>query len=165
MKAIPHKRRLRQKTDYRKRLGLLKSGKTRLVVRRSLDNIGVQFISFATKGDNTKAACFSKELKKEGFDWKFGCGNVPAAYLTGFLAGVRAKKNNISEAVLDSGLQTSTKGSRIYAAVKGVIDAGVNVNVSQDVLPKDERISGKHINGDIEKNFAETKQKILKQAS
>ncbi len=160
MKIIPHKRRLNQKTDYRKRLELLKSGKVRLVVRKSLSNIRVQFVSYFTGGDSVAASCFSKELGKEG--WKFGCGNTPAAYLTGLFAGLRARKSNITEAVLDTGLQTNTKGSRIYAAVKGVLDSGVKVNISSDVLPSEERISGKHISVDVEKNFIEIKQKALK---
>jgi len=46
---------------------------------------------------------------------------------------------------LDLGLQKSVKGSSIYAVVKGVIDAGMKINVSKEVLPSEERISGKHI--------------------
>jgi len=159
-----HKRRRLQKTDFKKRLGLLKSGKPRLVIRKSLENIRVQFIGFSAGGDKTTASAFSAELGKLG--WKSGLGNLPAAYLTGLLAGTRAKKAGISEAVFDLGLQTSTKGSRIYASLKGVVDAGLSVPHSEEILPSEERISGKHIqsrNG-IEKEFAEMKEKILKEA-
>lgn len=158
-----HKRRRLQKTNFKKRLALLKSGKTRLVIRKSLENIRVQFIGFKTGGDKTEASAFSAELGNLG--WKSGLGNLPAAYLTGMLAGMRAKKAGISGAVFDLGLQTSTKGSRIYAALKGAVDAGLSIPHSEDILPDEERISGKHIQSrkGIEKEFADVKEKILKE--
>jgi large subunit ribosomal protein L18 len=51
----------------------------------------------------------------------------------------------IDEAILDIGLQTNTKGSRIYAALQGVLDAGVNVPHSDKILPSKERLNGSHI--------------------
>ncbi len=160
---IQHKRRMQQKTNYKKRLALVKSNKPRLVIRKSLDNMRVQFINFNAGGDKTMASAVSAELAALG--WKSGSGNIPAAYLTGLLAGARAKKTGISEAVLDLGLQTNTKGSRIYASLKGVIDAGLAVPHSEEILPSEERVSGKHIQGrkGIDKEFAEAKEKILKE--
>jgi len=158
MKRInPLKRRLNKKTDYRSRLALIKSGKTRLVIRKSLSNISVQFVNFKSSGDETIASAVSAELKK--FGWTRG-GNTPAAYLTGLLAGKKAKEKNIKEAVLDIGLQTSTKGSRLYAALKGVVDSGISVQHSKDILPSDDRIRGKHISEEIERQFDEVKKKI-----
>lgn len=161
---IQHKRRMEQKTDYKKRLALIKSGSPRLIIRKSLENMKVQFVEFQKAGDKTVASAVSSELS--GFGWKSGNGNIPAAYLTGLLAGMRAKKAGLKEAVLDLGLQTNTKGSRIYAALKGAADAGLAVPHSEDILPSEERISGKHIQGKsgIENNFAEAKEKILKDA-
>jgi large subunit ribosomal protein L18 len=155
---IPFRRRREKKTNYKKRLALIKSGKVRVVIRKRLKNISVQFISYNPKGDETIASGFSTELKK--FGWDVSRGNLPAAYLTGFLAGKRAKEKNIKEAILDIGLQTSTKGSRIYAALKGVLDAGVNVPHSPDILPSEERIKGKHISEDVVKKFEEVKKRI-----
>ena len=54
-----------------------------------------------------------------------------------------------------------TKGSRIYAALKGVIDSGVNVPHTPDILPSEDRIRGKHISEDLEKIFEEIKNKIV----
>lgn len=156
-KIFPFKRRMKEKTNYEKRLALLKSGKTRLIIRKSLSNISVQFINFKPTGDETIASAVSSELKKIGW---IKSGNVPAAYLTGLLAGKKAREKNIKEAVLDIGLQVSTKGSRIYAALKGVLDAGINVPHSKEVLPSDDRIKGKHISEDLEKQFEDTKKKI-----
>lgn len=156
-RIVSFKRRRDEKTNYKKRLALLKSEKARLVIRKSLSNISVQFINFKPTGDETLASAVSTELKK--FGWT-KCGNVPAAYLTGLLAGKKAKEKNIKEAVLDLGLQTSTKGSRLYAALKGVVDSGINVPHSKDILPSEERINGKHISEEITKQIEDVKKKI-----
>ena len=42
----------------------------------------------------------------------------------------------MKEAVVDMGMIRSTKGSRIYAAVKGVIDAGIKINCAEEMLPE-----------------------------
>ncbi|MDD5416372.1 MAG: 50S ribosomal protein L18 [Candidatus Aenigmarchaeota archaeon] len=160
MFIIAHKRRRQQKTDLKRRLGLIKSGKTRLVIRKSLSGMSVQFIDYVASGDKTIVTVVAKDLKKLG--WNHSTGNIPSSYLIGLIAGKKAKQKNITEAVLDFGLQTSTKGSRIYAALKGVVDAGINVPHSEDILPSEDRLSGKHIQGvDVSKSFEEMKNKIL----
>jgi large subunit ribosomal protein L18 len=158
MKLLQFRRRREEKTDYKRRLALLKSKKTRVVVRKSLSNITVQFVDYFTDGDKTLAGATSAELKKYGWT---STGNVPAAYLTGLLAGKKAKAKNVNEAVLDLGIQIKTKGSRLYAALKGVIDAGINVPHSPEILPSEDRLSGKHIKGMDAKKFIEAKKKIV----
>lgn len=136
------KRRREKKTDYYQRLRLLKSGKLRLVVRKSLRNMLVQIVKYEPDGDKTILTIMTKHLRK--FGWKGG-NNVSSAYLTGLLVGFEALKRGIREAILDIGLQRSTKGNKIYALVKGCNDAGFKVPVGEKVLPSDERIKGKHI--------------------
>ena len=109
-RKVPHKRKRQQRTDYKKRLALLKSGKLRFVVRRSSNNITCQIISHDSKGDKTMVNTNSTDIKKLG--WNGHLGNLTSAYLIGLLCGVRAKSQNIKEAVLDLGLQTSIKGSK-----------------------------------------------------
>ena len=82
---LQFRRRHEQRTDYKKRLRLLLSGKTRLVVRKTLKNYLVQFVDYESKGDKILVAANSIELKK--FGWKLSTGNTSAAYLTGFLCG------------------------------------------------------------------------------
>jgi len=142
IRIVPHRRRREQRTDYKMRLRLLKSGKPRLVVRLSGRSVTCQIILHDSKGDRTIASATAFELKKHG--WKGHTGNLPAAYLTGYLCGQKAK-GKIREAVLDMGLHTSVKGSRIYAALKGVLDSGIQVPHSEDILPSEERIKGSHI--------------------
>jgi len=91
----------------------------------------------------TVASAIASELPQYG--WKASTGNLPAAYLTGFLAGLRAKSRGVKAAVLDVGLNPPIKGSKIYAVLKGVVDAGIDVPHNPDILPDEDRISGKHI--------------------
>lgn len=142
-RIIPHRRRREGRTDYRKRLKLLKSGKPRFVVRKSSRLIQCQVIEYEPKGDKTLVTATSKDLQK--FGWKAYPSNIPASYLIGFLCGARAKKSGIKECVLDIGLHPSTSGSKLYAALKGALDAGLNIPCSSKVLPSEERIQGIHI--------------------
>ncbi|MCS7126718.1 MAG: 50S ribosomal protein L18 [Aigarchaeota archaeon] len=143
LKRVPPRRRREGLTDYRARLKLVKSGLPRLVIRKSNRYIQVQIVKSKAGGDETLLTVTSKHLLKYG--WRAGTKNLSAAYLTGLLTGVLAKKKNIEKAIVDIGLYTPIKGSRIFAVVKGVIDAGVEVPVSEEKLPEDERIKGEHI--------------------
>ena len=71
-------------------------------------------------------------------------------------------KSNKEPVIIDFGLQTPVKGSRIFAVVKGAIDAGLKIKSSDEVMPSQERISGKHIDDKkISEAFEKTKQNIL----
>jgi len=137
------RRRREGKTDYHARKAFLLSGKPRLVTRSSVNNIIAQVIVAKPKGDEVLVSAHSRELSKYG--WKAPRGNLPAAYLTGFLCGLKAKVHGIDEAILDIGLYPPTKGARIFAVLKGVIDANVNVPHSEEKLPDEKRIKGEHI--------------------
>lgn len=156
---VPHRRRREQKTDYKKRLKLLKSGKPRAVIRLSNKNARVQIAHYKEEGDENEAQTLSKELKEYG--WEQNTGNIPAAYLTGYLAG---QKTDNKEALLDKGLRNINEGGRVYAAVKGLQDAGVEVPAGEKVLPTEERIRGEHIEEitgeDVPKNFDQVKENI-----
>lgn len=137
---VQKRRRRDQSTDYQNRLNLLKSGKPRAVVRTSNQHTRVQISEFNREGDVNKAQTVSDQL--EEFGWSHHTGNLPAAYLTGFLAGMKADEE---EAVLDTGLRSIKSGSRVFAAVQGLNDAGVTVNVGEKMVPEEERLHGEHI--------------------
>jgi len=139
---VPPRRRREGKTDYQARKALVLSGKPRLVTRSTLKNVTAQIIVAKPYGDEVLAAAHSKELKKYG--WKAPTGNVPAAYLTGLLCGLKAKTKGVSEAILDIGLVAPTKGSKLFAALSGVLDAGIDVPHDEEKIVK-ERIKGEHI--------------------
>ncbi len=141
---VPRRRRREGKTNYHKRYRMVMSGKPRLVVRRTLNYIWVQIVEARENGDITLAAAHSRELAKL-YGWKAPGDNTPAAYLTGLLAGLRALGKGVKQAVPDIGLHRPVKGARIFAAIKGAIDAGLEVPVSDEVVPGEERIRGEHI--------------------
>lgn len=154
-------RRIRGQTDYQQRLRLLKSKITRAVVRRSNNNMLVQFVDYDQLGDKIITSAKSNELKALGFT--INTGNISAAYLTGILAGKKLQKAGFSgETIIDLGLQNAEfRGSRIYAAVKGIVDSGVLVRVSDVVFPAEERINGEHLTSkDAAKVIEKTKAAI-----
>lgn len=159
------RRRIEGRTDYQRRLKLLKSRKPRLVVRRSLKYIRAQIVEFEEQGDKTVASATSSTLR--GMGWQFSCDSTPAAYLTGLMIGRAAKDKKINEVVLDIGLYASTKGSKVYAVTKGAADAGLTVPCDAEMFPSEGRISGKHIAAynekfkDMPEQFEKIKQKIL----
>jgi large subunit ribosomal protein L18 len=139
-----HLRRRREgKTDYQARKALVTSRKPRLVTRASIKNVEVQIIIAKPHGDEVLASANSRELIKS-YGWRAPTGNIPASYLTGLLCGVKAKAAGIKEAILDIGLVSPTKGSKIFAVLSGVVDAGVEVPHSEEKIVK-ERMKGEHI--------------------
>jgi large subunit ribosomal protein L18 len=145
---VAFRRRRECRTDYYIRRKLLASQEVRAVVRRSNKNITVQFVEFDMTGDRIIASATTGELVKMG--WENSCSNISAAYLIGYLAGKKAIKEDIEYAVLDLGMQNPQYGGVLFAVAKGMIDAGLEVPVSEDVLPEEDRIYGKHINDDLE---------------
>lgn len=141
--TVPFKRKGQGKTHYKKRLKILLSNEFRFVVRRSLKNFQASLVEYNEKGDKVLFTVNSRTLSKLG--WKADTGNLPSAYLIGLLSGKKAIEKGIKSAVLDLGLNKSTKGSRFYAALAGAIDSGLKIPFSQEVLPTKERISGEHI--------------------
>jgi large subunit ribosomal protein L18 len=62
----------------------------------------------------------------------------------------------VKEAVLDIGLKPSTKGSKLFAVLKGLSDAGLEVPHSDGPLPPKDRIGGAHISEYAKKLSGET---------
>jgi len=141
---VPFRRRREGKTNYRTRRALVLSRVPRLVVRLSLKNAIVQIIESEAIGDKVIVSAHSRELAKT-YGWLSNGGNIPSAYLTGLLCGYKAIANGVEKAFLDIGLHIPSKGTRVFAALKGVVDAGVEVPHSEEILPDEARISGQHI--------------------
>lgn len=141
--TVAYRRKRQGKTDYKKRLRLLLARKPRLVVRKSLSCITAQIIEYDRNGDKVVAAASTANLKKMG--WEYNFRNTPSAYLLGLMISKKAQEKGIKEAILDIGLNKSVAGSRIYAVLKGAVDNGMQIPHSEDVLPDDKRLTGKHI--------------------
>ena len=140
----PFRRRVEGKTNYHRRMKLLKSKKLRAVIRASNNHIIVQIIQSKIGGDKVIVSAHSKELHSK-FGWNANTGNIPAAYLTGFLAGTKAKNQNIEEAILDLGIFLHR--NRVLAAFKGMVQSGIEIPYSEDFFPDniEEIITGSHI--------------------
>jgi len=154
---VPFRRRRERKTDYRHRKNLIMSGLPRAVVRCSTRNTMIQIAQFKPEGDAILATANSSELKKLG--WKKATGSTPAAYLVGYMVGMRAKKVS-PKAVLDIGLRTPSKGAKVFAALKGMLDAGMEIPHDDAILPPQERINGSHIGDELPKMFESVMIKI-----
>jgi large subunit ribosomal protein L18 len=151
--------RRKEKTDYKRRLTLLKSGITRLVPRFSSNNLTVQLINYDPKGDIIVGSSSTQNLVKLG--WKASRTNTTASYLVGYMLGKKCS-SKVKEAILDMGKKRPVVQSKIYAVVKGMIDAGIKVLADEAVLPKIERIKGDHIKAYAEKLQKESKEKYAK---
>ena len=142
--SLPLRRRREGRTDYRLRKALVVSNLPRLVVRKSLNGFSVQLVEAKLNGDQVVVSANSKELKKK-YGWKACGGSISAAYLTGLLCGLKALTKNVKNAVLDIGLHSPTKGAAVFAALKGALDAGIEISHSEEKLPNESRIKGEHI--------------------
>ena len=135
-------RRLREeKTNYRKRKTMLMGKRDFVTVQITNENTQVQIHKPEISGDKVIASAHSRYLLSKG--WKGSRKNVPAAYLTGYLAGKKAILKGAKNAILYSG--TSRYTQRMAAALKGVIDAGVEIPADSETFPSDERINGEHL--------------------
>ncbi|MEK6925685.1 MAG: 50S ribosomal protein L18 [Nanoarchaeota archaeon] len=156
---ISKKRRMQNKTDYNKRLHLLKGEIPRLVLRKTNKYLIAQYVESKEAQDKVLIGINSKELIKHGWpkERSGSLKSLPAAYLTGFLFGKKIEKSKLKIPILDLGMARTVHGSRLYAFAKGVVDAGVKISHDSKVFPKDERIHGKHTK---EIPFKEVKSKI-----
>jgi large subunit ribosomal protein L18 len=135
------KRNRQRKTNFRKRAALLLSRSSFIVAKISDQNISSQVLKPMINGDIVICSAHSRELRKYG--WKGSMNSLPACFLTGFLLGKKSVANAMNNAILYTGTDSFT--SRVAACLKGIVAAGVNVPVSQENLPIDDRINGKHI--------------------
>lgn len=140
---VAFRRRREGKTDYSARMKLVDYNKSRLVVRISNAHATVQIIDYAPEGDITVVSAVSKQLANYGY--LGSTSNISAFYLTAYLCAKRALAKGVESAILDIGLKAPIKGSKVFAALKGAVDAGLEVPHGDFIFPEDARIRGEHI--------------------
>ena len=156
-----YKRRSTGQTDYHRRLKLLRGGTPRAVVRVTNTQVICQLVGYEDNGDQVISAADGSSLRgKYAWPSKASTKSVPAAYCTGYALGKQVQKAGHDEAVLDIGLAASTPGNRVFAALKGMVDAGLWVPHSEEIFPSDERLSGEHIDKSIAGAVDKTKAAI-----
>jgi len=135
--------------------------KYRLVVRFSNKDVTCQVLSSKLTGDEVLCAAYSHELPAYGV--KVGLTNYAACYCTGLLLARRLLHkldlhetyvgqldidgdhyivDNVEEdgpnafrCYLDTGLNRTTTGARIFGALKGAVDGGLNIPHSENRFP------------------------------
>lgn len=125
-----------------------------VTVQISNENTLVQIHKPQFAGDKVVASAHSRFLIQKG--WKGSRKNVPAAYLTGYMAGKKALSSGSKEVIMYSGTRKYTQ--RMAAALKGVIDAGLEVPADPNALPAEERINGDHLK--VKNDIAKIKSSI-----
>jgi large subunit ribosomal protein L5e len=182
---VKYKRRRECKTDYyaRKRLVIqdknkYKTPKYRFVVRITNRDIVCQVFSADLTHDVCMLSAYAHELPRYGV--KVGLTNYAAAYCTGLLLArrVNAKLGLDYEgqveidgedfsveadpegkapfkALMDVGLRRTTTGARIFGALKGACDGGL------DIPHSDKRFPGSEIMGSDYEANAETHKKYI----
>nr|XP_010927913.1 60S ribosomal protein L5 [Elaeis guineensis] len=150
--------------------------KYRFVVRFTNKDIIAQIISATIAGDLVLAAAYAHELPRYGLE--VGLTNYAAAYCTGLLLARRVLKmlemdeeyqGNVEatgedfsvepaesrrpfRALLDVGLVRTTTGNRVFAALKGASDGGL------DIPHSDKRFAGfkkdeKQLDAEVHRNY------------
>ena len=96
LQILAYRRKREGRTNYKRRLALLKSRKPRLVIRKTNTQIILQIVEYQPDGDKILCGTSSLSLKKLG--WSYSCKSLPACYLTGLLLGSKAKGKTNSKA-------------------------------------------------------------------
>jgi len=149
------------------------SPKYRLVVRSSNKDVTCQIVRSKIVGDEVIAAAYAKELKNYGFPVQ--STNYAATYATGLLVArrlldslgladkyvgqkeVKGEDYNVEplddgpapfHALLDVGLSRTTTGSRVFAALKGAADGGLEIPHSETRFVGYDS-EGKKLNADV----------------
>ena len=148
-------------TDYRRRLKLLRGGEPRAVVRVSNTQVVCQLVDYDPDGDKVLAASSGAVLVKD-HKWPKDVSrkSIPACYLVGYSLAKRATSAGHGSAVLDIGLAASSKGNRVFAALKGMVDGGLEIPHSDSVIPDESRLAGEHIDGKLAKAIEKTRKAI-----
>jgi large subunit ribosomal protein L5e len=153
------------------------SPKYRLVVRFTNKDVITQIVYAKINGDYVLSAAYSHELPK--FGMPVGLTNYAAAYATGLLLARRVltklgladkyQGNQVINgtdfhvealadgpkpfyALLDVGLKRTTTGSKIFAALKGATDGGIDVPHSETRFVGYDS-EGKKLNADVLRKY------------
>lgn len=155
------RRRRECKTDYKSRMGMIKSDLPRIVIRKTNRYILLQLVETDESRDKVLMTTISKELIKYGWDEKDvgSLKSISAAYLSGIIMAKKIKKGKF---IIDLGMAITQPGGRLSAAVKGLLDGGLEINANKKIFPSEERINGKHLKKEFKDNLNKVKENIIK---
>jgi len=146
------RRRKEHRTDYGKRIKLLKGGKPRIVFRRTNKYIIAQYVESHEAKDKITFGISSKYLLK--FGWpeknKGSLKSIPAVYLTGYLFGKQIKNKKLKTPVVDFGMLRTEHKTKPHAFLKGLVDAGIEIKTQEKTYPEENRIMGESLKEKID---------------
>ena len=161
MTKFDKRRRREGKTDYAKRIKLLKSESPRIVFRKTNRYLIAQYIKSKEANDKAEFGVDSRVLLDYGWPEKAkgSLKSVTAAYLLGSLVGKKIT-NKKKLPIIDFGMIRTAHKSRTYAFIKGLTDSGIKVKTKDGIFPEENRIRGEHLKNKVP--FEEIKSKIMK---
>lgn len=161
MRRTIKRRRKEHRTDYSRRIKLLKGGLPRIVLRKTNRYLIAQYITSKEAKDKVEIGITSKNLLKYGWPKKFenSLKSIPSAYLTGLLFG-KIISDKKERPLIDFGMMRPIQKNKLFAFIKGVKDAGIKIECDEKSFPLEDRISGKHLKEDFSKDFDIVKNKI-----
>jgi len=156
------RRRKENRTDYLKRLKLLKGNKPRIVFRRTNKFIISEYVTSHEAQDKIVFGFDSRRLNEYGWpkNAQGSLKSTTAAYLTGYLMGKSVIKQKLENPIVDTGMNRTIHKNKIYGFIKGLIDSGIKMECKKEFFPEENRIKGEHLKNKIP--FSEIKSKIDK---
>lgn len=157
---VAKRRRREAKTDYQKRIKLLKSGFPRVVFRKTNRYIITQYVSSKEAQDKIDFGINSKELLKYGWpkEAQGSLKSISASYLAGFLMSKKIIGKKLKKPLVDLGMIKTIHKTKVYAFIKGLIDGGIEIKCKKEAFPSEERIKGEHLKNKID--FQKIKSQI-----
>ena len=156
------RRRNENKTDYKRRINLLKSQAPRVVFRKSNRYVIAQYTISNEAQDKVVIGVTSKVLMEHGWpqDMAGSLKSLPASYLTGFFLGKEIAKQKLETPIIDIGMIRNVNKSKVFAFIKGIVDSGIKIKCNEEAFPEEERIKGKNLKKDFSANFNKIKSNM-----
>jgi large subunit ribosomal protein L18 len=149
---VQKRRRRENKTDYLKRLKLLKGEKPRIVFRKTNKYVTAQYVESEEAQDKIIFGTSSKDLLK--YSWpesaKGSLKSITATHMLGYLIGKKIKKEKLETPIIDFGMMRVLHKTKVFAFIKGLIDSGLEISSKEEAFPEKERILGEHLKNKVD---------------
>jgi large subunit ribosomal protein L18 len=161
---VAKRRRRENKTNYSKRLKMLRGERPRAIVRRTNKYLIAQYVTSEAAKDKIEIGITSKKLLNHGWPKEFAGSlkSLSASYLTGYLFGKLVQKEKKETPIVDLGMAQTLHKTKLFAFLKGAIDSGLKIPCKKEAFPEEERIQGKSLKEDFSKKFIEIKSNLDK---
>ena len=162
---ISKRRRTEGRTDYNKRMKLLTGRAPRVLFRKTNRYIVAQYVTSSEAQDKVEIGITSSQLEEFGWPKEFGGSlkSIPASYLTGLLLGKEISNKKLETPIVDLGMVKAIAKNKVFAFIKGLVDAGIEIKCDKENFPEEEKLQGKNLKKDFSGIFKTIKSKIEKE--